>query len=401
MKHKTALITDATGFLGSYITRELLEAGYHVKLLVRKIATDGTKERFAEVFLTFQTEAFELKTLLDRIEIIRGGVSRDRLGLATLDYFNLANTVDEVFHCAAERRFIHDGSDILTRTNVAGTELVAKFCITGKLKRLHYISTAYVAGNRRDTVLEDELEKGQSFNNNYERSQYYAERNLSIFAMQHQLPYTIYRPGIITGDATTGYTRNYDNIYMFCKELNHLKAHGMPKGNPFLSSLRIPGDKYSTINLVPVDYVARAIVAISIQAKSINKTFHIVNPSPPTLGELAVWLMAVTGNHRIRVVPQYEYETQPHTIEEQLFLHKTAIFQPYMSGEAYFDSTNTRNLLSGLGIECPMITDDLICKYNQYGVDMNWGRRGQTAKEIEKVREGFEHFNDSSNVVIT
>ena len=74
---------------------------------------------------------------------------------------------------------------------------------------------------------------------------------------------------------------------MFCRELNRLNAHGMPNsGNPFLFPLRIPGNKHSTVNLVPVDYAARAIAAIAMKAESINKTFHIVNPSPPTLGNL-------------------------------------------------------------------------------------------------------------------
>ena len=88
---------------------------------------------------------------------------------------------------------------------------------------------------------------------------------------------------------------NHNYIYkilsknVFCRELNRLNAHGMPNsGNPFLFPLRIPGDNYSTVNLVPVDYAARLIAAISRKAEGINKTFHIVNPSPPTLGELAV-----------------------------------------------------------------------------------------------------------------
>ncbi|MDL1939496.1 NAD-dependent epimerase/dehydratase family protein [Candidatus Jettenia sp. AMX1] len=40
MRHKTILITGATGFLGSYIARELSEAGFHLKLLVRKKSTN-------------------------------------------------------------------------------------------------------------------------------------------------------------------------------------------------------------------------------------------------------------------------------------------------------------------------------------------------------------------------
>ncbi|MBM2834365.1 MAG: hypothetical protein HW406_1526, partial [Candidatus Brocadiaceae bacterium] len=47
--------------------------------------------------------------------------------------------------------------DTLARINVLGTALMSLFCITKRYKRLHYISTAYVAGKRRGVVLEDEL----------------------------------------------------------------------------------------------------------------------------------------------------------------------------------------------------------------------------------------------------
>ena len=329
MKQKTVLITGATGFLGSYITRELFDAGFYLKLLVRKTTTSA-KERLYEIFPATQIVNHGLKALLKRIEIIEGDISRNYLGLSARDYFKLADTVDEVFHCAETTKFRKVEGDTLTRINMLGTALISLFCIAKRPKRLHYISTAYVAGKRRGTVLEDELERGQSFNNDYERSKYEAERYLAVFLGQYRIPCTIYRPSIITGDTMTGYTRNCDNIYVFFRELNRLKARGMLNGNPFMTPLRIQGDKYSTVNLVPVDYAARAIAAISMQAESINKTFHIVNPSPPTLGELAVWLMAVTGNHRIKVVPLHEFKMQPHTLEEQLFLRRMAIFQPYM-----------------------------------------------------------------------
>ena len=98
-----------------------------------------------------------------------------------------------------------------------------------------------------------------------------------------------------------------------------------------------------------------------------------------------MWLMVATGNHRLKVVLLHEFKMQPHTREEQLFLRRTAKFQPYMFGEACFDSTNTRNLLSGTGIECTIITYDLICKVNKYAIGMNCGRKGQIMEKREKI----------------
>ncbi|MFN3532873.1 MAG: SDR family oxidoreductase, partial [Candidatus Brocadia sp.] len=206
------------------------------------------------------------------------------------------------------------------------------------------------------------------------------------------IPTTIYRPSIIVGDSKTGFTHNYDNIYVFGKGLSLLKNYeirnrhkdaGCSSRNSigYPPSLRIPGDKHATINLVPVDYVTQAIVAISGQEQSINKTFHIVNPSPPTLGELGEWMTVATGIHRIKIAPMYEFKIRPHSLQEKLFLQGTDVFQPYMFGEPHFDSTNTRTMLSGTGIECPLITQELINRFIQYAIDTNWGKKNKSGKK--------------------
>lgn len=391
MKHKTILITGATGFLGSYITRELFKAGFHLKLLVRNTTNILTKERISEVFPSFAAAESASDILPDRVEILDGNISDERLGLNERDYLRLSNTVDEVFHCAAATKFNNRSDSTLRHTNVHGTEHILLFCLSNKRKRLHYISTAYVAGKRRDTVFEHELEEGQAFNNDYEKSKFDAEKLLGQFTRQYAIPVTVYRPSIIVGNSRTGFTKNYDNIYVFGKGLSHFKNYEIrnnrketlshsKNGIGYPPSLRIPGDKHGTINLVPVDYVAHAICTISGQENSINKTFHIVNPSPPTLGELAEWMMVATGVHHIKIVLPYEFQHRPYSIQEKLFLHGTEAFQPYMFGEPYFDSTNTRNLLSGSAVECPLITQELINRFIHYAVDTNWGKKKQTAE---------------------
>lgn len=377
--------------MGSYLTRELFEAGFHLKLLIRNSAHVQAKERISEVFPSIVSTESVFDTLSGRIDIIAGNVSQEYLGLNVKDYSRLSETVDEVFHCAAATKFYEGPDNTLDYTNVNGTKHIGRFCLSNKPKRFHYISTAYVAGTRRDTVFEHELEKRQTFRNNYEKSKFDAERILIQFTSQHNIPTTIYRPSIIVGDSKNGFIHNYDNIYIFGKGLSHLRNYetrNNPKENRFhggngignSASLRIPGDKHGTINLVPVDYVTQAIIAISGQTNSINKTFHIVNPSPPTLGELAEWMAVAMGFHRIKIVPLYEFQILPHTVQEKLFLQGTDSFQPYMFGESYFDSTNTRNLLSGTSIECPLITQELISRFIQYAENTNWGKKNQIEK---------------------
>jgi thioester reductase-like protein len=390
MKQKTILITGATGFLGIYITRELFHAGFSLKLLIRETNGIPARERFLTELPFCILEEFFYNPPFDRIEIISGDILRYNLGLHIKSYTRLAETVDEVFHCAATTKF-NDEPDALNQTNVLGTEHISMFCITKKPKRLHYISTAYVAGKRRDTVLETELDKGQLFNNAYEKSKFDAEKNLAEFTGRHHLPYTIYRPSIITGDSTTGYTKNYDNIYVFGKELIHLKnrttqniikkTDAMPNGFvPPHAPLRVPGDRYGTINLIPVDYAAQTIKTISLRPESINNTFQVVNPSPPTVGELAEWIKVSTNINNLKIVPPEEFNMAPPTLQEELLVKKIRAFQPYMFGEPNFDSTNTRKILSGTGIACPLITPGLINHFMQYAIDTGWGRKKQTGE---------------------
>ena len=99
MKQKTILITGATGFLGSFITQELFEAGFRLKLLVRKTHSLQAKERVSEIFPLSASSVFADRTRVGRIEIIEGDVSKKYLGLDTREYIRLAETIDEVFHC--------------------------------------------------------------------------------------------------------------------------------------------------------------------------------------------------------------------------------------------------------------------------------------------------------------
>ncbi len=402
MRMKTLLITGATGFLGGCLADKYLEEGYSLKIIARNLRGVSLKEKMDKIFPDKRTE--ERSAFSGRIELLEGDISTENLGLSEADYLRLAGAVDMVVHCAAATKFENDAHDILTQTNIYGSLHVAGFCARKKIKRFHYVSTAYVAGNRRGTVFEHELEKGQKFNNNYEQSKYEAERRISSFAKQQGIPLTVYRPSIIAGDSITGYTKNYDNIYAFCRELVCLNDYETRRksGNDSLIqgrhevrpvSLRIPGDKHCTINLIPLDYAANAIFHISKQEESAGKIFHIVNPSPPTIEEIAEWLKVATGIYRISIVSQHEFRASAPNVLEKCFSRKTKAFQPYLFGEACFDSTNTRTFLAGAKIDCPLITQEFINRSIQYAIQTKWGKKG-AAREYREIEYKPERAGD-------
>src|SRR5204863_5985469 len=101
------------------------------------------------------------------------------------------------------------------RTNVEGTRRVLEFAERcherGGLRRLCYISTAYVAGEHSGPFSEDDLDVGQRFRNPYEQSKFEAERLVTRWPSR--MPITVVRPSIIVGESDSGWTASFNVLY--------------------------------------------------------------------------------------------------------------------------------------------------------------------------------------------
>ena len=408
-REKIFLVTGSTGFLGGAITRRLLVSGYRLKLLIRKRDNDTSPNSFGrestvkELILGNQLEEYlpeqgsmtvsrtgsdeSLYDLfLSNVEIFEGDITSRDLGLEEEDYKRLCCEVDEVFHCAAATHFESQRADELVTVNVKGTSNMLQFADSGKQKRFHYVSTAYVAGKQNDIVYENELvDEEPIFNNEYERSKFIAEQVVIKYAKSNEIPYTIYRPSIIVGESETGATCKFDNLYTFMKVLfnirNAFSNHKSENLNDI--TVRVPGIPDALINLVPVDYVADAIVAILKARESINKIFHITNPDPPKLCELRDLLMPVLGIEGINVKIDGQMEHKRLIAIERLFLRHTKTYYSYLFSRLRFDCKNTQSVLEGTGIICPAITRDLVKVLVDFAMSHNWGDGKQT--ESQKV----------------
>ncbi len=395
---KTVLVTGSTGFLGSAITRKLLVSGCKLRLLIRKRDNDtsqisfGVESLIKELILGNQLDEYPQgqrrevdersndntslhELFLNNVEIIEGDITSRSLGLEKQEYRKLCNEVDEVFHCAAVTHFEMQGADEHVVVNIKGTENVLQFANTGKQKRLHYISTAYVAGKQNCIIYEDEMVNEPLFNNEYERSKFIAEQLVIEYAKSNNIPYTIYRPGIIVGDSNTGATCKFDNLYLFVKVLFNIKNSFTKYKHVVINdvTIRVPGDPDALINLVPIDYVADAIVAILEKRESIGKIYHITNPNPPRLGELRDLVMSLLEIKGMRVKIDRELEKQSLSTVEKLFLRQTRSYYSYLFNKLRFNDRNTQKDLKGTGIICPAMTKELVAVLIDYAVSHNWG----------------------------
>ena len=395
---KVILVTGSTGFLGSAIAKRLLVSGYKLRLLIRRRDTDSSQMSFGrddlvkQLILGYQfDEYFQeqcrvadgrsnndeciYELFSNNVEIVDGDITSSSLGLEKQEYIKLCNEVDEIFHCAAVTHFEMQGDEEHTAVNIKGTENVLQFANSGKQKRFHYVSTAYVAGKQSGTIYENGMVNEPLFNNEYERSKFVAEQLVIKYTKSNDIPYTIYRPGIIVGDSKTGSTCKFDNLYLFVKVLLNIKNSIDKHKSEDLNNLtiRVPGEPDALINLVTIDYVADAIVAILEMRDSIGGIFHITNPNPPRLSELRDLVIAVLEIKGMHLEINRELEKQNLNTVERLFLRQTRTYYSYLFSKLRFNDSNTQKALKGTGIICPVMTKELVAVLIDFAVYHNWG----------------------------
>ena len=229
-----------------------------------------------------------INALGTRIQAVCGDVCQPNLGLDKTEYRNLAEKTTHIIHTAADWRLLP--LDELRKTNVQGTANVIAFAKEAnkhhRLERLSHISTAYVAGGATGTIPEDQLTDQYGFFTDYERSKYEGEQ--LVQAAKEELPISVFRPSMVVGDSKTGAIKTFNTFYFPLR----LYLTGKMRFMPVSRSLRI--------NIVPVDYVAKAVAQLTFEPKAEGKTFHVVAPyeSLPKLGEL-IGFRAEMGKNRI------------------------------------------------------------------------------------------------------
>jgi long-chain acyl-CoA synthetase len=339
------LLTGATGTIGSrLVSIYLADEKVRLTLLVRDKGKLRGSARIAKM-LGYPGEEF---LPADRVEILTGDVSEPGFGLTLSAFERLTATTDLVIHSAATTK-LTDSKENCRRINLQGTANILDFsrkaADNGRLERLSHISTAYVAGSRLGIpLLEDGLPEKPVFANNYERSKYEAEV-LVRKQMAQGLPVTIFRPSIVVGDSVTGRPVSFNVSYPFFRIL----ASGM------LS--QIPVHQDSCLNMVPVDFVAHAIAAISNLPQSLGKTYHLVSKVPTPMHlfqELELYYPHLSHLfRRVTLVDPEQFDPTNLPEDEQLLYHGLEAYLPYLEDHMTLDTRNMDAILPTIGLNWP------------------------------------------------
>jgi thioester reductase-like protein len=358
------LVTGVTGFVGSHLAYRLLQDGHHVIALARGGKNISARERVIEVLSEVAGAPEDIQAHLARLQVLEGDIAQPLLGLSQHTFDQAVSDADEVWHCAASLSFADEDRDEIFTMNVGGTKKILDLVHQTRQRRLHHVSTAYVAGTR-ELAKETEINTGQTFRNAYEASKCEAELLVAGAHAAKTINATVFRPSIVIGDSITGRATHFHGVYAFIRGLFTGATRIRRKANgsgPVHLPVRVLGKTTTTLNFVPIDYVVNGMVHIGNQAESSGGIYHLANPYP-TPNDL--WLpnicrlLDVTG---VELVDPSAFAAAPPTRTETWFQKQMAFYYMYLQGEPRFDCSRALAALQGTGIECPRVTVEFIEK---------------------------------------
>jgi long-chain acyl-CoA synthetase len=357
------LLTGATGFLGGELLARYAERPEQpVYALVRAGSDEEASARIRRTLGWLCGWGAGANVIA-----VRGDLTQPGLGLDPHRRDALAERTTSVVHCAATVSFdapLEEARAI----NVEGTrrllELAHLAARRGGLDCFSHVSTAYVAGTRRGPFGEDELDVGQRFRNTYERSKFETEQ--VVRAAAPELPVQILRPSIVVGDSRTGWTSAFNVLYW---PLRTFVRGGYPA---------IPARRSAPVDVVPVDYVADAILALAGRP---GTTYHLTaGERTSSVGELIDLAAAYFGRPAPRVVPPGLYRRVAHPLllrradeRRRRALAQSGVFFPYFGMRVRYDDAEVRAVLGPEGIKPPSLRD-YFARLMDFAVATRWGK---------------------------
>lgn len=352
---RTIFLTGPTGNLGAPLLRRLLQKAEvdRVYTLVRAKSDQEGQARVLNAIVA-ATGRVELPLIYQKLRVVCGDITDSRLELSPSIRKVLLSEVTDIIHSAAQTAFTLP-LEAARQTNCLGAEHIAALAqdINGrrKLQRYFHISTAFVCGESEGTITE-QFRNTTNFSNSYEQSKFEAEQVLR--KRYRDLPCTIIRPTIVAGDSETGKILACNVLYTPLKWI----LHG------YLDRRTVETD--ILLDVVPVDYVAAATVALLLHSeRNLPSPIHLAagENSNMTVSEIVRFTMEHARRRK------YMF----HTASHRRIDCRTTPYSPYVTLHRSFAINHSAALLAPLGLSPRPLAEYLACLLD-HAFQTNWSK---------------------------
>ncbi|MCT2589003.1 amino acid adenylation domain-containing protein [Streptomyces sp. N2-109] len=292
------LLTGATGFLGSFLLRELLDRTHaDIHCLVRAGDAEQAARRIRRSLVEYGLWNASTRS---RIVPVPGDLEKPLLGLSPERFNALADLTDVVYHNGARVNAVEPYAR-LRAANVSGTQEVLRLAARSVPVPVHYISTAAVSVGSDEgfenlgAVPESRLVRPESvMPGGYTASKWAAEQ-LVWAAAERGLPISVYRFGRVSGHTVSGAGSSRDVLWQLVRAMLVIGAAPHSPGRH---------DPPPVVDLIPVDHAVAALVHLSRRRGSLGLAHHLTCPDPLPFD-------TVLGHLRA-----YGYRLEPMGVEE-------------------------------------------------------------------------------------
>ncbi len=250
----TVLITGVTGFLGIHLLKDLLldDTVKKIYCIIRNRINLNGKKRLLKMFeFYFHSDEVLLQLMNEKIIILNGDMTKDKLGLDKKSYSEISQEVTTVINCAANVKHFAKPNEIY-KDNVQSVKNLIAFC--DNQISLAHISTLSIAGFKGESTEnkvfdENTLFIHQEFNNNpYLVTKFEAEKEI-LEATNQGLNAVIFRLGNIMPRVSDG---------VFQENANQ---------NVFLASLKA---------IIDSQVIAKELLGLKLEFSPVDECAHII-----------------------------------------------------------------------------------------------------------------------------
>ncbi|MGP4086251.1 amino acid adenylation domain-containing protein, partial [Streptomyces sp. KR55] len=259
-----ALLTGTTGFVGAYVLQELLDrTDDRVLCLIRADSPDAARHR---IEATVTRYGLRVDPHDPRIVPVPGDLAQHGLGLAGTEWERALQEAETVFHVGARVHHL-SGFQHLAAANVRGTEELLKIAAAGRPARFHHISTigVFTADGTPRTITEATPSDAERHprGRGYAATKWAAEQLVAqaVARGAHARVYRLGRAGGATGNGAVSLDDMLTRILVSCVELGCY-----------------PADPRLTFDVLPVDVMARALVALALADDESGAVYHLHHP---------------------------------------------------------------------------------------------------------------------------